>query len=102
MNVRESVVRDSGSTEHDPSLRHPEPVTTDTPEAEAQAHATTHAIREALATLTSGQRELIEAAFFEGYTHWELSARFGLPLGTVKTRIRAGLSAMRGRLEQVV
>jgi RNA polymerase sigma-70 factor (ECF subfamily) len=100
MNVRESVVSDSGSTE--PPSRRPEPVTTETPEARAQAHATAHAIRDALAMLTSGQRELIEAAFFEGYTHWELSARFGLPLGTVKTRIRAGLSAMRGRLEQVV
>ena len=54
-----------------------------------------------MATLPVVQRELIEAAFFEGYTHQELSKRFGVPLGTVKTRIRAGLMAMRGRLEQV-
>jgi RNA polymerase sigma-70 factor (ECF subfamily) len=43
---------------------------------------------------------LIEAAFFEGYTHQELSARFGVPLGTVKTRIRTGLVSLRVRLEQ--
>ncbi len=46
------------------------------------------------------QRQLIEAAFFEGYTHSELAKRFELPLGTVKTRIRAGMIAMRQRLEQ--
>ena len=45
-------------------------------------------------------RTLIEAAFFEGYTHHELSARFGVPLGTVKTRIRTGLVSLRVRLEQ--
>ena len=49
-----------------------------------------------------GQRELIEAAFCDGYTHQELSERFGLPLGTVKTRIRSGLLAMRERLEHYV
>jgi RNA polymerase sigma-70 factor (ECF subfamily) len=58
------------------------------------------AIRGAVATLPAAQRSLIEAAFFEGYTHSELSARFGVPLGTVKTRIRNGLVNLRVRLEQ--
>ena len=57
---------------------------------------------DALAGLPSEQRHLIEAAFFEGYTHSELAKRFGLPLGTVKTRIRSGMIAMRQRLEQAV
>jgi RNA polymerase sigma-70 factor (ECF subfamily) len=59
-------------------------------------------VRNALADLPAEQRRLIEAAFFEGYTHSELAKRFGLPLGTVKTRIRAGMIAMRQRLEQAV
>jgi RNA polymerase sigma-70 factor (ECF subfamily) len=56
----------------------------------------------ALATVTPAQKALIEAAFFEGCTHRELAARFGVPLGTVKTRIRTGLATLRGHLEQVV
>ena len=79
-----------------------EPVTRDTPETALEDHTTAGAVRTALATLTPAQRELIEAAFFEGYTHSELATRFGVPLGTVKTRIRAGLAMMRGHLEQVI
>jgi RNA polymerase sigma-70 factor, ECF subfamily len=60
------------------------------------------ALSDALAALPAEQRQLIEAAFFEGYTHSELAHRFGLPLGTVKTRIRAGMIAMRQRLEHAV
>jgi RNA polymerase sigma-70 factor, ECF subfamily len=59
-------------------------------------------LTDALAGLPAEQRQLIEAAFFEGYTHSELTQRFGLPLGTVKTRIRAGMIAMRGKLEHAV
>jgi len=77
----------------------PEAVTRETPEGLAQEAATASSIRGALATLPEGQRELIELAFFDGYTHQELSERLGLPLGTVKTRIRSGLLAMRERLE---
>ena len=78
------------------------PITRDTPETALEDDATAGAVRTVLASLTPSQRELIEAAFFEGYTHIELAARFGLPLGTVKTRIRSGLAAMRDRLEQVI
>jgi RNA polymerase sigma-70 factor (ECF subfamily) len=59
-------------------------------------------LTDALAGLPEDRRLLIEAAFFEGYTHSELAQRFGLPLGTVKTRIRAGMTAMRKRLEHAV
>jgi RNA polymerase sigma-70 factor (ECF subfamily) len=56
----------------------------------------------AMAGLPAEQARLIEAAFFEGYTHSELADRFRLPLGTVKTRIRAGMLAMRQRLEHTI
>jgi RNA polymerase sigma-70 factor (ECF subfamily) len=72
----------------------------DTPESVLHATYAARALRGAVAGLPAAQRILIEAAFFEGYTHQELAARFGVPLGTVKTRIRNGLLSLRGRLEQ--
>jgi RNA polymerase sigma-70 factor (ECF subfamily) len=72
------------------------------PEAAALDAERRGTVLDALAVLPAEQRRLIEAAFFEGYTHSELATRFGLPLGTVKTRIRAGIVAMRQRLEHVV
>jgi RNA polymerase sigma-70 factor (ECF subfamily) len=79
-----------------------EPATRETPETLLQGRTAAGAVRTALATLAPAQRTLIEAAFFEGCTHSELAARFGVPLGTVKTRIRTGLATLRGHLEQVV
>lgn len=85
----------------DGETRMPEPEHHETPELVVQDATTSRALRGAMALLPAAQRELIEAAFFEGYTHHELSTRFNVPLGTVKTRIRTGLAAMRGRLEQL-
>ncbi len=59
-------------------------------------------LTDVLSGLPADQRQLIEAAFFEGYTHSELAQRFGLPLGTVKTRIRAGMIAMRQQMEHAL
>ena len=73
-----------------------------TPEAAVLIAERRRTLTDALAGLPAEQRQLIEAAFFEGFTHSELAQRFGLPLGTVKTRIRAGMIAMRQRLEHAV
>jgi RNA polymerase sigma-70 factor (ECF subfamily) len=73
-----------------------------TPEAAVLGAERRQSLASALAGLPAEQRRLIEAAFFEGYTHSELAQRFGLPLGTVKTRIRVGMIAMRQRLEHAV
>ena len=102
MSVREDISVDAGSTVENAAVRKPALMMRETPGATMQDSVTADVVRSAMAALSATQRELIEAAFFEGYTHCELSMRFGLPLGTVKTRIRAGLSAMRGCLEQAV
>lgn len=52
-------------------------------------------LRKLLRGLPREQAELIELAFFEGYTHSELADRLGLPLGTVKTRLRMGMQKLR-------
>ena len=56
------------------------------------------ALRAALAALTPGERQAIEATFFGGLTHAEAAARLHLPLGTIKTRIRSGLHKLRHAL----
>ena len=55
-------------------------------------------VREALSDLPEEQRAALEASFFEGRTHREISARDGIPLGTVKSRIRAAVSKLESAL----
>jgi RNA polymerase sigma-70 factor (ECF subfamily) len=52
-------------------------------------------LRLVLAQLPPDQRQMIELAYFGGLTHSELAAHLGLPLGTVKGRLRLGLEKLR-------
>ncbi|MGB7325934.1 MAG: sigma-70 family RNA polymerase sigma factor [Rubripirellula sp.] len=55
-------------------------------------------LRDATKTLPDDVREALELAFFAGLTHTDIAIRLGIPLGTVKTRIRRGLVQLRERL----
>ena len=52
-------------------------------------------LAEALALLPEKQRELIERAYFGDLSHSEIAAETGLPLGTIKSRIRLALDRLR-------
>ena len=78
--------------------------------AEVSANLDADAVRGAMAVLSDVQREAIELAYFGGLTQQEIAVRMDTPLGTVKSRMRLGLLAMRraltdddpGELEAVV
>ncbi|MGA8300204.1 MAG: sigma-70 family RNA polymerase sigma factor [Terriglobales bacterium] len=52
-------------------------------------------VRQAFEVMPPPQRSALEMAYFEGLTHAEIAEKTGEPLGTIKTRIRTGLSSLR-------
>ncbi len=58
-------------------------------------------LKQALATLKPEQREIIERAYLGELTHQEISDQTGLPLGTIKSRIRLGLERLRHELKDL-
>lgn len=55
-------------------------------------------VRDALAGLTIDQRQVVELAYFEGLSCSEISEKIGIPIGTVKSRLAAGLHRLRDAL----
>ncbi len=68
---------------------------------EAARNVERGSVRAALETLPEAQRRTIELAYFGGYTQSELADLMGVPLGTVKGRMRIGLQKMRRLLGAV-
>jgi RNA polymerase sigma-70 factor (ECF subfamily) len=58
----------------------------------------TYRLHHLLGELPPEQRQLVEMAYFEGLTHSQMAEKLGLPLGTIKTRLRLGLQKLRGLL----
>lgn len=67
----------------------------DSRQREDEVRIVSLAVRKALTALKIEQREALELAYFGGLTYEETATRLGLPLGTLKSRIRAGLAVLR-------
>lgn len=82
-------------------IEHLEVLTDPSPGPLSAAHDSERAalVRGAFESLPRDQRIAVEAAFFGGLSHSEVARTLGEPLGTVKTRIRSGLSALRRALQ---
>lgn len=76
----------------------PEPLRMPDVWGEVAAGLDREAVAAAVATLPAAQREAVELAYFGGLTQVEIAARTGVPLGTVKSRVRLGLLALRREL----
>ncbi len=75
-----------------------QPAREDVP-TEFDARAEADRLTPLLAQLPPAQREVIRLAFFDGLTHREIARRLALPPGTVKGRMRLGLTKLRAELE---
>jgi RNA polymerase sigma-70 factor (ECF subfamily) len=69
-------------------------------ETEAIRRETAGRLRQALGLLPREQSQVIELAYFGGFSHSEISRILGLPMGTVKGRMRLGLEKIRGELAE--
>jgi RNA polymerase sigma-70 factor, ECF subfamily len=63
--------------------------------AQADRSRAAEKVRGVLSAMPAPQRTALEMAYFEGMSHSEIASKTGEPLGTIKTRIRSGLLALR-------
>ena len=66
--------------------------------AEVELRLDRESVQTAMGSISEVQREAIELAYFGGLTQTEIAERTGVPLGTVKGRLRLGLQGMRAAL----
>jgi RNA polymerase sigma-70 factor, ECF subfamily len=56
-------------------------------------------VKDALASLPAEQRQAVELSYFGGYSHREISEMVGVPLSTVKSRMRLALEKLHSYLQ---
>jgi len=74
----------------------------ESPDRGAELSETAAIVRRSLADLPAPQRRVIELAYFGGLSQSEIAAQLSEPLGTVKTRMRAGMDKLRQSLRPVL
>jgi RNA polymerase sigma-70 factor, ECF subfamily len=76
-----------------------QPAAAEQPDAAVARGQMEEKVRAAMANLPEEQLVLLQAAFYDGLSHTEIAEAYGIPLGTVKSRIRLAFAKMRGGLD---
>lgn len=97
-NRRIDVFRRTKKPELDPEEPMILPAGVEAPDARLEAHETETQVRAAMKDLPQEQLEMLQLAFYEGLSHREIADRLGVPLGTVKSRIRLAFVKMKAKL----
>lgn len=87
----------TGLLDPDEPMLQPEPV--ESPDKMMDGEVRDARVRDALSSLPEEQYELVRMAFFLGFSHSQIAEETGLPLGTVKSRIRLAFGRLRHVLE---
>jgi len=98
-NRRIDVFRRARRPDLDPEEPMILPSGVEAPEARVESLETEARVRAALTHLPEEQVSLLKLAFYEGLSHREIAEKIGVPLGTVKSRIRLAFAKMKARLE---
>ncbi len=91
--LRRGMVRERGTVDDD-GLAERVPAAEQT-DVEVARREEAREVRGALGELPDDQRQVIELAYFGGFTHTQIAKMLELPIGTVKSRMRLGLTKMR-------
>ena len=98
-NRRIDAQRRTSRPELEPDEPMLQPAATELPDVAVARGQTEEKVRAEMANLPEEQLVLLQAAFYDGLSHSEIAELYGIPLGTVKSRIRLAFAKMRGGLD---
>jgi len=101
--VARNAIVDNGRARREPPVDAPDEIAGDEgPADRAESAWVAWRVHRALAELPAAERQVIELAYWGGRSQSEIADLLGIPLGTVKTRTRSGLSRLSAVLEDVL